>query len=501
MTSLALQLTESAAQHPDRPAIRHDDRVLTYAELDEAAARVATMLAARGVTPGKPVGLMLPNIPEFAVLYYGILRAGGVVVPMNPLLKEREVAYYLADSGAALLFATAASQPHASTGAQAAGAEAIIVDAGFAPSLAAHEPVASDAARADDDVAVLLYTSGTTGQPKGAQLTHANLRHNAAVTATTLLSLGPDDVVMGCLPLFHAFGQTCALNAAICSGAQVTLLPRFDPATAIAIMARDGVTVFEGVPTMFAALVQHAERAGTQAPGSLRLAISGGAALPVQVLEEFETAFGAPILEGYGLSETSPVASFNHPDRPRKAGSIGVAISGVQMRLLDDAGVEVAAGEVGEIAIRGHNVMRGYHGRPDATAEAIPDGWFRTGDLARQDEDGYFFIVDRKKDLIIRGGYNVYPREIEEVLYQHPAIAEACVVAVPHDSLGEEVGAAVALRGQASEVSTEEIREFVRDRVAAYKYPRHVWVVDALPKGPTGKILRREVEIPSEVTS
>ena len=216
----------------------------------------------------------------------------------------------------------------------------------------------------------------------------------------------------------------------------------------------------------------------------------------MQVLQEFEAAFNAPILEGYGLSETSPVASFNHPDRPRKAGSIGTPVAGVQMRLLNDAGQDVAAGEVGEIAIRGHNVMRGYHNRPDATREAIPDGWFRTGDLARQDEDGYFFIVDRKKDLIIRGGYNVYPREIEEVLYQHPAVAEAAVAGIPHPQLGEEVGAAVTLRGDAT---ADDIREFVKSQVAAYKYPRRVWIVDALPKGPTGKILRREVRIPAEV--
>jgi long-chain acyl-CoA synthetase len=501
MTSLALQLTESAAQHPDRPAVRYDDRVLTYAGLDEASSRVASLLATRRISPGQPVGLMLPNIPEFAIVYYGILRAGGVVVPMNPLLKEREVAYYLSDSGAGLLFATPASEPHA--GARAAGVDTVLIDDGFAVDdgfaalLDEHRPSLGLVARDDDDLAVLLYTSGTTGQPKGAQLTHANLRHNAFVTATTLFGLGPDDVVMGCLPLFHAFGQTCALNAATCGGASITLVPRFDPTTVLKVMERDRVTIFEGVPTMFAALVQHSDRAAPDT-SALRLGVSGGAALPVQVLQEFEEAFGAPILEGYGLSETSPVASFNHPDRPRKAGSIGTPVAGVEMRLLNDDGQDVAPGEVGEIAIRGHNVMRGYHNRADATREAIPDGWFRTGDLARRDEDGYFFIVDRKKDLIIRGGYNVYPREIEEVLYQHPAVAEAAVVGILHPSLGEEVGAAVALRGDAT---ADDIRDFVKSQVAAYKYPRRVWIVDALPKSPTGKILRREVEIPAEVQS
>ena len=496
MTNLALLLTESAAQHPERPAVRHDDRVLTYAALDEASARVAALLIGRGIEPDQPVGLMLPNIPEFAVLYYGILRAGAVVVPMNPLLKEREIAYALTDAGAPLLFATAASEPHAGAGAGAAGAGLVLVDEGFVAQLAAHRPAPDLVARADDDLALVLFTSGTTGHPKGAELTHANLRHNATVVATTLFMIEPDDVVLGCLPLFHSFGQTCALNATLGSGACITLIPRFDPATVMSTMERDRATVFVGVPTMYSTLLRARADAPSVDVSTLRLGVSGGAALPVQVLQEFEAGFGAPVIEGYGLSETSPVACFNHPDRPRKAGSIGTPVAGVEMRLVDEAGQDVAPGEVGEVAIRGHNVMRGYRNRPEATQEAVPDGWFRSGDLARQDDDGYFFIVDRKKDLIIRGGFNVYPREIEEVLYQHPAVAEAAVVGIPHADLGEEIGAAVALRGEAG---VDEIREFVRDRLAAYKYPRRVWVVDALPKGPTGKILRREVTVPDEV--
>jgi long-chain acyl-CoA synthetase len=496
MTSLATLLTESAAQHPGRPAVRLDDHALTYSQLDDASARLAALLADRGVQPGDSVGLMLPNTVEFTIVYYGILRAGAVVVPMNPLLKAREVEYYLTDSSARLLFATAASAPHTQPGAAAADAEVIGVDAEFRALLAAYPPVPASVPRADDDVAVLLYTSGTSGHPKGAELTHANLRHNAAMAATTLVELAPDDVVMGCLPLFHAFGQTCGLNATLCSGASLTLISRFDPATVLAAIERDHVTVFEGVPTMYAALLEHPDR--SYDTSSLRVGISGGAALPVEVLRSFEAAFATPILEGYGLSETSPVAAFNHPHQTRKPGSIGVPVAGVAMRLLDEAGHEVAPGTVGEIAISGPNIMRGYRNRPEATREAIPDGWFRTGDLARQDEEGYFFIVDRKKDLIIRGGFNVYPREIEEVLYEHPAVVEAAVVGIPDARLGEEVGAAVAVRAA---VSPEEIREFVRGRVAAYKYPRRVWIVDALPKGPTVKILRREVTIPAEVSS
>ena len=337
---------------------------------------------------------------------------------------------------------------------------------------------------------MILYTSGTTGSPKGAELTHANLHRNAVVATTTLLDLGPDDVVMGCLPLFHSFGQTCGLNAAVAAGACLTLIPRFDPVTALKVIERDRVTVFEGVPTMYVAMLHAgAEVADTS---TLRLAISGGAALPVEVLRGFEQAFDTVVLEGYGLSETSPVASFNTPTQ-RKPGSIGVPIAGVEHQ----AGA-TSRGEVGEIAIRGHNVMKGYWQRPDASMAAIRDGWFHTGDMARRDADGFYFIVDRKKDLIIRGGFNVYPREIEEVLYEHPAVLEAAVVGTPHPTHGEEVVAAVALRPDA-DATPEELREYVKARVAPYKYPRRVWLVDALPKGPTGKVLKREIVIPAEV--
>jgi long-chain acyl-CoA synthetase len=498
MANLALNLVEAKDMYRQRPAVRLDDLVLTYDQLDERSARVAGLLAARGVEPGDRIGLMLPNIPQFPMLYYGVLRAGAVVVPMNPLLKAREVEYYLGDSGAKLIFAWDGVSAEAAKGAEAAGAGFVpVAPATFDQLLAEHAPEAAVTSRADDDTAVILYTSGTTGRPKGAELTHANLVRNAAVTATTLLRLEPDDVVMGCLPLFHSFGQTCGLNAAVSSGASLTLLPRFDPGSALGVIQRDGVTVFEGVPTMYAALLNHPSR-GDHAVSSLRLCVSGGAALPVEVLRGFEDAFGCIILEGYGLSETSPVASFNHPDRERKAGSIGTPIQGVEMRVVDALGGDVPAGEVGEIAIRGHNLMKGYWEREEATREAIPDGWFRTGDLARQDDDGYFFIVDRKKDLIIRGGYNVYPREVEEVLYEHPAVAEAAVVGLSHLTHGEEVGAAVVLKPGA-EATPAELQAFCKERVAAYKYPRHVWLEAALPKTATGKVLRREVQPPESL--
>ncbi len=493
MTNLALDLREAAQMYPGRPAVRLDDTTVSYALLDELSARVAGWLRARGVEPGDPVGVMLPNVPQFPVFYYGVLRAGGAVVPMNPLLKSREVAHYLGDSGARLVLAWEAAADEARAGAEAAGAAAVIID-GAALGTVSEWPLAAEVARrAEDDTAVILYTSGTTGTPKGAELTHATMRRNASVTATTLLSLGPDDVVMGCLPLFHSFGQTCGLNAAVLSGACLTLMARFSAAEALRVVARDRVTVFEGVPTMYIGMLH--EAAGAPDTPTLRLCVSGGAALPAEVLHGFEKAFGTVILEGYGLSETSPVATFNRRGH-RKPGSIGVPIEGVELRLVGEDGQQVPAGEVGEIAIRGHNVMKGYRGRPEATAAAISGGWFRTGDLARADEDGFYYIVDRKKDMIIRGGYNVYPREIEEVLYEHPAVLEAAVIGAPHPSLGEEVAAAVVLRPDAA-ATPGELRDWVKQRVAAYKYPRHVWLADALPKGPTGKILKREITVPA----
>jgi long-chain acyl-CoA synthetase len=498
VTNLASNLTNTARSHGDRVAVRVDDAAMTYREVDEASARVARLLHERGLKPGDRVGIMMPNVAEVPVVYYGVLRAGGVVVPMNPLLKEREVGYYLGDSGAGLIFAWHVFAGEAGSGAKQAEADLIVVDgAGFAGLLASFDPDYEVAERTDEDTAVILYTSGTTGQPKGAELTHGNLVSNTDVARTDIVQARPDDVIFGGLPLFHVFGQTVALNVAVAAGACLTLLPRFDAEHALRIIADHRVTVFEGVPTMYVALLHQPDRAGYDT-SALRMCISGGAALPVEVLRGFDEAFGVAVLEGYGLSETSPIASFNHPERERKPGSIGTPIRGVQMRVVDNADNEVGQGEVGEIVISGPNVMKGYWRRPEATAEAIRAGWFHSGDLARVDEDGYFYIVDRKKDMIIRGGYNVYPREIEEVLYEHPAVAEAAVIGVPHPALGEEVAAAVALRPGAA-VTAAELRDYVKAQVAAYKYPRHVWLVDALPKGATGKIVKREIVIPADL--
>jgi long-chain acyl-CoA synthetase len=342
---------------------------------------------------------------------------------------------------------------------------------------------------------VILYTSGTTGPPKGAELTHANLDGNAEVVTRTLIQVGPGDVVLGALPLFHSFGQTAAMNASLRGGACLALLPRFDPAAALELMQSLGATVFLGVPTMYAAILNCPQSEESDL-SSLRTCVSGGQSMPVELLRGFEERFGCKILEGYGLSETSPVACQNRPDRERKPGSIGIPIEGTEMKIVDEAGKQVETGEVGEILIKGPNVMKGYWRRPDATADAIKDGWLHSGDIGRTDEDGYFYVVDRIKDLIIRGGYNVFPREVEEVLYEHPDVLEAAVVGIPDPTHGEEIGAAVVLRSGA-EVSADQLQQHVKSQLAAYKYPRRIWFLDELPKGPSGKILKREITPPA----
>ena len=493
MTNLANILTESARRHPERPAIRLDDILITYAELDDLTARAAGWLRARGVEPGDRVAIALPNVVQFPVIYYGVLRAGATVVPMNPLLKSREIEHHLSDSGAklALVWSTVAAE--AKSAAKATGTDVVVIDDDTMAAAADWPSSPAVAARDDSDTAVILYTSGTTGAPKGAQLTHANLYRNA-VTFAAMFDLCENDVVLGCLPLFHAFGQSNGLNASLAVGACVSLVPRFDPAAVLQLIERHRVTVFEGVPTMYVTLL-HADAGGVDV-SSLRMCISGGAALPVEVLKGFQNTFGAQILEGYGLSETSPTATFNRPGRT-KAGSIGLPLDGVELKVGQP-------GRHRNPARRGRRNRHPRAQRDEGLLEAARG--HRSGDHRRlvphrrhghPRQDGFYFIVDRKKDLIIRGGYNVYPREIEEVLYEHPAVREAAVIGVPHATHGEEVAAAVVLRSGAS-ATPAELRDFVKTRVAAYKYPRLVWLVDALPKGPTGKILKREIQVPTE---
>jgi long-chain acyl-CoA synthetase len=494
MTNFATELSRAAAEAGDRPAVKLDDIVLNYSMLDGAASRCAGMLRAKGVEPGQAVGLQMPNVPYFPIVYFGALRLGAVVVPMNPLLKGREVEYYLSDSGAKVLVAWHGFADAANEGSQAAGAESLLVEPGsFEQLLGEAEAVDDVTDRADDDPAVIIYTSGTTGTPKGATLMHSNLAAGAEV-ARDLVDAGPDWVSLATLPLFHVFGMNSVMNVAVRAHGLLTLLPRFEPGKALEMIERDHVNSFAGVPTMYSALLHHPEREKYDT-SSLDLCVSGGSALPVELLHGFDEAFGAKVLEGYGLSETVGMGSFNLPDRERKPGSIGTPIGGTEMKVVDDDGNDLPQGERGELVMRGPFVMKGYWNKPDATEEVMKDGWFHTGDIATVDEDGYFFIVDRKKELIIRGGYNVYPREIEEVLYAHPAIREAAVIGVAHDELGEEVAAAVSLK-EGTEATPDEIRSYVKERVAAYKYPRRIWIEDELPKTATGKILKREIEVP-----
>jgi long-chain acyl-CoA synthetase len=480
--NLADLMTTAADRHGGRTAIRQDGVSLSYDALERATGRVAALLREHDVGPGDRVGVMLPNVACFPVCYYGALRAGAAIVPMNMLLKEREVAYYMADSGARVLFAWHTFAEAAKAGAH--DTEVIVVEPGsFDAFLAGREP-ASTTDRSPDDTAVILYTSGTTGRPKGAELTHANLSENVAVSLE-LFELGPDAVMLGALPLFHAFGQTCALNATMAVGGSLSLLPRFDAGIALDIIARDRATVFEGVPTMYAAMLHHPEPADTS---SLQLCVSGGAAMPVEVLHAFEEKFGCTVLEGYGLTETSPVAAFNRPGM-RQPGTIGTPIEGVDMRL----------GPGGEILVRGHNVMKGYWRRPDETAAVLTDGgWLRTGDLGRVDADGAFSVVGRVSDLIIRDGHNIAPAEIEAVLCAHPAVLEAAVVGIADPIRGEEVLACAALRPRAR-AGEAELLAHLRASLAGDKQPRELWIVDELPKGPTGKVVKSAIAIPERI--
>ena len=493
--NLATILQASARNRGSHPGIRLGGQTVSYAELDRAARGVATSLRERDIEPGSQVALMVPNLPEFTIAYFGVLYAGCTVVPLNVLLSAPEVTYHLEDSEARLLVAHPLFADAAREGAAQAGVPVVWAggDEGQTLSeLAAAEPLSALHPTGAEDTAVILYTSGTTGKPKGAELTHANLLLNCTVVVPKLIPLTKNDVALATLPLFHSFGQTCIQNATIALGGTFTLLPRFTPEAALEIIQRDRVTLFAGVPTMYFAILNY-EGAGAFDLSSLQHCMCGGAPMPVEVMKAFEKRYGVQILEGYGLSETSPVASFNVLDRTRKVGSIGYPVWGVEMCIMNEKDEPLPDEEVGEICIRGHNVMKGYWKRPDATKETMRGGWFHSGDIGKRDPDGSYFIVDRKKDMIIRGGFNVYPREVEEVLYAHEVIVEVAVIGIPHESHGEEVKAVVALAAGA-ELSEAELIAWSKERLAAYKYPRVIEFRDELPKGPTGKILKRELK-------
>ena len=505
--NLATLLRASASQHPERPALISDGKALAYAELHAAVQRFAGALGSLGIRRGQHVALLLPNVPQFTIAYFGAHYAGCPVVPLNVLLTADEIAYHFTDSDAVAVVVWEGFLPQVRVAlarvdscrhlivarADASDASAPEGAVSFTALVAASEPLADTAPTMPDDIAVILYTSGTTGRPKGAELTHLNLLSNAHYLRTELLPLTPDTVALAVLPLFHSFGQTCVQNAVLGAGGAVVLMSRFDADGAMQLLQTHRVNYFAGVPTMYFALLHHAA-ASQYDLRALRFCVSGGSPMPVEVMKAFDAKYGVNILEGYGLSETSPVASFNRLDRPKKPGSVGLPIAGCEFRLVADDGAIIAAPSVpGEVHIKGHNVMKGYWKNPEATATALKDGWFASGDIAQRDDDGYYFIVDRKKDMIIRGGFNVYPREIEEVLYAHPAVAEAAVIGVPHERHGEEVKAVIARRPGQESATAEEIIDYCRQHLAAYKCPRVIEFRAALPKGPTGKILKREL--------
>ena len=508
--SVAAILSEAAARYPDDVAVVVGPQRTTYRELWQQSLAYAGALRARGVGEGDRVAMLVPNVADFARVYYATLALGAVVVPVHALLKRHEIEYVLGDSGSSLLVCAAPLLVEGAAGAQLAGVDVVTVlappatDAGTAvvppapdrlESLAAEaEPLTTYVPRHPFDTATILYTSGTTGQPKGAEGSHFALLQQVDTNLMSTFDMRRGDVLLGALPLFHTFGQTCTMNTGFRAGATIVMLPKFDGDAALAAMVEHGCEVFMGVPTMYMALLDAATRSEARPP--LRYAISGGASLPLAVLAKFEQVFGAPVHEGYGLTETSPVATFNHVGRPPRPGTIGTPIWGVDVEIADssveDRIVLLPHGEIGEIVVRGHNLMNGYLDRPEDTAKAIVDGWFRTGDLGTKDDDDYLTVVDRTKDMIIRNGYNVYPRQVEEVLAQHPDVTMAAVFGVPHETHGQEVEAAVVLRAGAT-VAPEELVAFVSDEIAAYKFPRVVHVVDALPLGPSGKVLKRDL--------
>ena len=519
MLNLALFLETGARSHPDRDALVLGDVRLSYAQVDGLANQVANLLVSRGIGRGDKVALSCPNLPYFPIVYFGILKAGASVVPLNVLLRGREIAYHLDDCDAKAYFCFEGTPqlPMGRTGLEGFGqAERcehffVITAKAADPSplegtetltqaLAEQSRTFESVATDPGDTAVILYTSGTTGQPKGAELTHSNMVMNALAVNRWFESTSqrPDRFLV-VLPLFHSFGQTVAMNAGFSTASTLVLLPRFEPTQALQLMQREEITFFSGVPTMYWALLDAVTDEVDVAliARNLRVALSGGSALPVEILKRFRERFGVEVLEGYGLSETSPVATCDPFGGESRPGSIGLPLWSVDVQLVDSEWKTIeAVGEVGEIAIRGHNVMKGYYQRPEATAEVMHDGWFRSGDLARRDEDGYFYIVDRAKDMIIRGGYNVYPREIEEGLMTHPAVSLAAVGGVPHEVHGEEVKAYVIVR-EGSAITEDELRAWSKEQLAGYKYPRVVQFAPELPMTATGKILKRELTAPT----
>jgi long-chain acyl-CoA synthetase len=512
MLNLSTFLQESSRRYPNKTAYVFGETALSYAQVNGAANQIANGLTQIGIKAGDKVALSCFNLPYFPIIYYGILKAGAVVVPLSVLLKKDEIAYHLSDSEAKAYFCFVGTDelPMGQMG-YAGFQEATTCEHFFMitpkpemPSpiegtrtmgslMAGQSPVFDTVQTGAEDTAVIIYTSGTTGKPKGAELTHSNLMQNAILSAD-LMTMDKDDTLLIVLPLFHIFAMTVLMNAGMYRSATAVLLPKFDAETVFALLQKHKVSIFAGVPTMYWGLNNYKEEKfdyDAIAKG-LKICASGGASLPLKVLEDFENRFHVKILEGYGMSEGSPVVTFNMLEFGRKPGSIGKPVWGVDVKIVDEHGAEVPVGEKGELIYRGHNVMKGYYKKPEANATTLKNGWLHSGDIATKDEDGFYYIVDRTKDMIIRGGFNVYPREVEEVMVQHPAVSMVAVVGIPDDEYGEEIKACVVLKPD-TQVTDKELINFTKERLAAYKYPRKVVFMSALPMSATGKILKKDI--------
>ncbi len=512
MLNLSVILEDSAKRYPTKDAFIFGETRLNFAQINGTANQIANGLRARGIKAGDKVALNCLNLPYFPMIYFGILKAGATVVPLSVLLKKDEVAYHLKDSEAKACFCFVgtpdlpmAKENYAGfSQVDSCGQFFVITAKPTDPSpiegvetlgmlMNGQSPVAETARTSAEDTAVIIYTSGTTGRPKGAELTHSNLMLNA-ILSTDILSSTTEDRQIIVLPLFHIFAMTVLMNAGMYKGTTSILLPRFEAEAVLGLMQQHEITIFAGVPTMYWGLLSYENTKFDleKISSNLKTCVSGGASLPVKILEDFEAKFNVEILEGYGMSEGSPVVTFNHLDVGRKAGSIGTPVWGVEVKLVDDNGEEVPVGEKGELLYRGHNVMKGYYNKPEANAKTIKDGWLHSGDVATKDEDGFYYIVDRTKDMIIRGGLNVYPREVEEVMMQHEAVSMAAVIGIPDEAMGEEIKACIVLKeGQSIEADT--LMAWTKERIAAYKYPRVIEFMDALPMSATGKILKKEL--------
>ena len=512
MLNLSVLLEDSARRYSNKDAFVFMNTHMTYAQINGAANQVANGLKESGIVPGDKIALSCLNIPYFPILYFGILKAGAVVVPLSVLLKRDEVEYHLSDSDAKAYFCFIGAEGLPMVEEGYAGFQKVdacqdfyvITAKSTDPSpiegtktmgmfMAGQSPITETVATNAEDTAVIVYTSGTTGRPKGAELTHSGLLLNAIISKD-IISTQTDDVQLIVLPLFHIFAMTCLMNAGVYKGNTSILLPRFDAEAVLGLMTKHKITLFAGVPTMYWGLMNY-ENTKYDIPAiskQLRICVSGGASLPISVLEKFEAKFGVPILEGYGMSEGSPVVTFNHLEIGRKPGSIGTPVWGVEVKLVDDKDNEVAPGEKGELLYRGHNVTKGYYKRPAVNAVVLKGGWLHSGDVAVKDEDGYYYIVDRTKDMIIRGGLNIYPREVEDVIMKHEAVSLVAVIGVPDEQFGEEVKACVVLK-EGAEASAEELMAYTKSNIAAYKYPRVIEFLDALPMSATGKILKKEL--------